>query len=217
MSFYTGNRNTPCCPGPINGNPLNGLCERVCIQTTKVFDSCIKRISLQNVAQTAVFTTPPTEPITFIGASSSQINPATLSNLTVDRLTDRPNYARVSGIVNIPINITYSDATGTTNTATSTSSVPFDVILFVPQPSVIPYNVQAFGALSSTIGTYSGNNIFTLDECITIIIRIVVEAELCIPAYGYCQIPPSTDYTQDVCEGVFDLPLYPTATLNNNQ
>lgn len=212
MSFYSGNRNTPCCPGPITGNPLNGLCERVCIQTTKVFDSCLKRLSLQNVAQTAIFTTPPTEPITYVSASSNPNNPATLTNLLVERLIDRPNYARISGIVNIPIEITYTDANNVTGVATSTTSVPFDVILFVPQPALIPYSIQAFGSMISTIGTYSGNNIFTIEECITVIIRVVVEAELCVPSYGYCQIPPCTDYTQNQCDNLFDLPLFPTAT-----
>lgn len=215
MSFFTGNNQSPCCPGPINGNALNGLCERVVIQTTKVFDSCIKRISLQNVSQNVNFSTTPTEPITFISATSdNQNNPATLSNLVVERFTDRPNFARVSGTVNIPIQVTYTDANNTTGTATGTTSVPFDVILFVPQPSVVPYNIQVFGAMGANIGTYSGNNIFTLDECITIIIRVVVEAELCIPSYGYSQIPPSTDFSQNQCEGIFDLPLYPTATNN---
>ena len=52
MSFYTNNRNSTCCPGPINGNPLNGLCEKVCIRTTKVFDSAMKQIPLQGVQQT---------------------------------------------------------------------------------------------------------------------------------------------------------------------
>ncbi len=214
MSFYTGNRSTPCCPGPITGNPLNGLCERVCIQTTKVFDSCIKRISLQNVAQTATFTGIPSEPLTFVSASSNPTKPATITNLLVERLPDRPNYARVSGIVNIPIEITYTDSTNATGVATSTTTVPFDVILFVPQPAVIPYSIQAFGAMSSTIGTYSGSNVFTLDECITVIVRVVVEAELCVPSYGYCQIPPCTEFSQNVCDEIFDLPLYPTATLN---
>ena len=215
MSFFTGNNSSPCCPGPINGNPLNGLCERVVIQTTKVFDSCIKRIALQNISQTATFTTTPIEPITFVSATSdNQNNPATLSNLVVERFPDRPNFARVTGVVNIPFEITYTDGNNNTGIATSTSNVPFDVILFVPQPSVIPYTIQVFGALGANIGSYTGNNIFVLDECITIIIRVVVEAELCIPSYGYSQIPPSADYSQNQCEGIFDLPLYPTATNN---
>lgn len=213
MSFYTNNRNSTCCPGPINGSPLNGLCERVCIRTTKVFDSCMKQLSLTNVNQTATFTTTPVLPITYVGATSSQTNPATtISNLVVDRLVDRPNYARVSGIANIPFVITFTDGNNETQTATSSAGIPFDVILYVPQPSLIPYRIEAFGALSSTIGTYAGNNIFTIDACITIIIRVVVDAELCVPSYGYCQIPPALDFTQDQCQGVFDLPLFPTAT-----
>ena len=36
MSFFTSNR-SDFCPGPIVGNPLNGLCERVCIETKKVY------------------------------------------------------------------------------------------------------------------------------------------------------------------------------------
>ena len=212
MSFYTNNRNSVCCPGPINGNPLNGLCERVCIRTTKVFDSCMRQLSLQNVQQTVTFPGgEPTQPITYVGAQSDPNNPSTISNLVVDRLLDRPNYARVSGIINIPIVITYTDGNNVTGTVDSVTSIPFDVILFVPQPSIIPYRIESFGAVSSNIGTYSGNNIFTIDECVTIIIRVVVDAELCVPSYGYCQIPPAIEFSQDQCAGVFELPLFPTA------
>ena len=47
MSFYSGNRQG-CNPGPIAGNPLNGLCEKACIQTRKVFDACMKQLQLEN-------------------------------------------------------------------------------------------------------------------------------------------------------------------------
>ena len=40
MSFCNSN-NADRCPGNISGNPLNGLCEKVCIQVKKVFDACI--------------------------------------------------------------------------------------------------------------------------------------------------------------------------------
>ncbi len=212
MSFYTNNRNSVCCPGPINGNPLNGLCERVCIRTTKVFDSCMRQLSLQNVQQTVTFPSgEPVQPITYVGAQSDPNNPSTITNLVVDRLLDRPNYARVSGVVNIPIVITYTDGNNVTGTVDAVTSIQFDVILFVPQPSIIPYRIESFGAVSSNIGTYSGNNIFTIDECVTIIIRVVVDAELCVPSYGYCQIPPAIEFSQDQCAGVFELPLFPTA------
>jgi len=212
MSFYTGNRNNICCPGPINGNPLNGLCERVCIQTKKVFDSCMKQLLIQNQQVTVTYTGTPTEPLTFVGATSTLGVPATITNLVVDRLFDRPNYARVSGNVNVPLTISFTDATSAPGTGTGTVVVPFDVVLFVPQASIIPYFIEAFASASSTIGSYTSSHLFTIDICLTIIIKVVVEADLCIPSYGYCQIPPCTEFTEDQCSGVFDLPLFPTAT-----
>ena len=45
MSFFS-NFQSDKCPGAISGNPLNGLCEKVCIQAQKIFDACIKQIPL---------------------------------------------------------------------------------------------------------------------------------------------------------------------------
>ena len=42
MSFYINNTN-PNRPGPINSNSLNGVCEKVLIEATKIFDSCVSR------------------------------------------------------------------------------------------------------------------------------------------------------------------------------
>lgn len=212
MSFYANNKSSSCCPGPVNGNPLNGLCERVCIQTTKVFDSGMKQITETGIPITVTFTNTPTPPLTYVGTVNDPNNTTTITNLVVERLADKPNYARVSGTANIPLLVTATDATGNTYTGTSSTPVNFDTLLFVPQPAIIPYNIQAFGAVSSTIGTWISENNFIIDLCITLILRVVVEAELCIPSYGYCQIPPSIDFVQDPCTGVFDLPLFPTAT-----
>lgn len=212
MSFYANNKSSSCCPGPINGNPLNGLCERVCIQTTKVFDSGMKQITESSIPITVTFTDTPTQPLTYVGAINDPNNTTTITNLVVERLLDKPNYARVSGTANIPLLVTVTDANGTTFVGPSTTSVNFDTLLFVPQPAIIPYSIQAFGAVSSNIGNWTSENNFIIDLCITLIIRVVVEAELCIPSYGYCQIPPSIDFAQDQCAGVFDLPLFPSAT-----
>ena len=42
MSFYINNTN-PNRPGPLSGNPINGICEKVLIETTKVFDACVSQ------------------------------------------------------------------------------------------------------------------------------------------------------------------------------
>ena len=42
MSFFS-NFHTDKCPGPINGNPINGLNEKVCVQAQRAFGVCIKQ------------------------------------------------------------------------------------------------------------------------------------------------------------------------------
>ena len=71
MSFFS-NFQSDKCPGAISGNPLNGLCEKVCIQAQKIFDACIKQIQLENYTLTLTDLTPadPTYPLTFISAKS---------------------------------------------------------------------------------------------------------------------------------------------------
>ena len=209
MSFFSGNRQG-CNPGPIQGNPLQGLCEKACIQTRKVFDACMKQVQLDAVSVTLTDQTPadPVAPLTFVGCST-QTNDVTITNLIVDRFDDKPCFARVTGSVAIPITVTYTDANGVTGSGVGTVTVPVDVVLYVPQPSVVPYEVTAFANAICSGGAFVDGSTFTINPCITIIIRVVVDAELLIPTYGYCQIPPSQDYTQDVCTGFFDLPLYP--------
>ena len=210
MSFYSSNK-LDKYPGAICGNPNQGICERVCIQTNKVFDACLSQMQEQNLTITISDLTPanPTEPLTFVSLAGSQ-NYATITNLVVDRFEDKPNFARVSCNVEIPITVTYTDANGVTGTGTSTLVVPKDVILFVPQASIIPYSINAFGAVVSPEGTYTGNLTFNVNACVTVILRVVVNAEILVPSYGYCPIPPCQEYAPDQCTGFFNLPLYPS-------
>lgn len=212
MSFYSGGR-LPNYPGPITGNPLNGLCEKACITAKKVFDICIKQIQESDVLVTATNFDPanPAQPLTFVSATSVA-NAATIDNLTIDRLDDKPCFARVRGDVVVPIVITYTDANGVSGTADGSVVVSEDVILYVPQPSIIPATIEVTASLSTPDGEYVGNNVFSLDFCLSIIIKVVVEAEILVPTYGYCPIPACQDFTQDACSGFFDLPLFPAQT-----
>ena len=209
MSFFSGNRQG-CNPGPITGNPLQGLCEKACIQTRKVFDACMKQIQMDGTSITLENLTPadPAAPLTFVSCATLT-NDVTIENLVVDRFEDKPCFARVSGNVTIPITVNYTDANGVAGSGTGTMTIPVDVVLYVPQPSIIPYQVTAFANAICSGGRFVEGSTFSIDPCITLIIRVVVDAELLIPTYGYCQIPPCQDYTQDVCSGYFDLPLYP--------
>lgn len=210
MSFYSGVRQS-CFPGPLTGNPMTGLCEKACIHTTKIFDACMRQIQETNFTATTDNYSPanPTLPLTFVSAQCVG-GEVTIDNLTVDRFDDRPCFARVSGNVNIPIIVTYTDAGGVTGTARSTITVSQDVVLYVPQPSIVPFRVEAFATCVGVDGEYVSENTFSIDMCLAVITKVVVDADILVPSYGYAKIPPCQEFTQDVCNGFFDLPLYPT-------
>ena len=212
MSFYTDSR-PGIFPGQTN-NIMNGLCERIAIQTTKVFDACMNQSQIENYSLTLSNFNPanPTAPLNFISGNSVGSS-ATVSNLIITRFDDKPNFARVQANINIPVTVTYTDATNTPGTATGTITVNQDVILYVPQPSLTPIDVVAFGSAVIAGATYNPTTGgFTISACLTTILKVVAVVDVLIPSYGYTPIPPCTPYTGDeVCPGVFDLPLYPTA------
>ncbi len=212
MSFYTDNR-PGIFPGQTN-NVTNGLCERICIQTTKVFDACMNQAQIENYSLTLTGFTPagPATPLTFVSGNSLG-GTATVSNLNITRFEDKPNFARVQANVNIPVTVTYTDANNVPGTATGTITIAEDVVLYVPQPSLTPIDVVAFGSVVISSGTYDPTTGgFTINACTTAILKVVAIVDVLVPSYGYCPIPPCTPYSgDDVCPGVFDLPLYPTA------
>ncbi|MBE7087284.1 MAG: hypothetical protein E7369_03185 [Clostridiales bacterium] len=209
MSFFC-NFQSDRCPGAISGNPLNGLCEKVCLQAKKVFDACMQQSQLTDIVLNITNLTPqtPTYPLTFVSAKST-VSQGTVSNLLIEPLAERRNSARVKADITIPVSVAYVDANGVEGVATSTLTISKDVILNVPSASIMPYNVEAVVSLVSTQGSYTAENQFTIDACVSIILKIVMEVELLVPSYGYTAIPPCQEYTQEVCAGFFELPIYP--------
>lgn len=210
MSFFS-NFQSDKCPGVINGNPLNGMCEKVCIQAQKIFDACIKQIQIENYTLTLEDKVPaePAYPLTFISARSLS-SVGNITNLNVERLADKPGCARVQATVSIPVEVLYTDANGVEGAAQSTISVTEDVLLFVPAPSIMPYKVTGEVSAVCAEGTYNADaGTFTVNACITTILKVAIDVEILVPSYGYCAIPPAQDYSQEVCAGFFELPLYP--------
>lgn len=119
MSFYSyKNANPNCCPGTISGSALDGLQEKVCVQVKRVYDSAMTQEQLtkqtvtitsyaqvnntctcnacgcQETQETIPPTSAPVPPITFESCRSTTTE-GNIRNLTVDRLCDRPCFARV--------------------------------------------------------------------------------------------------------------------------
>ena len=209
MSFFS-NFQSDKCPGSITGNPLNGLTEKVCIQAEKIFDAGIKQTRLENYSLTLTDVTPATVtyPLTFVSARSVSAE-ATVTNLTVERQPDK-QCARVQATVSVPVEVLFTDANGVDGSATATVSLPVDAFLYVPAPSIMPFSVRALVSVVAPDGTYNDETQgFNVSLCVTMIIKISMPVEVLVPSYGYCMIPPLQEYSQEVCAGFFELPLYP--------
>ena len=218
MSFYINNTN-PNRPGPISGNPINGICEKVLIETTKVFDACVSQTTETGIILPVTSFNPanPALPLTFISAQNQIGADVTVTDIVVDRLEQTPNYANVTLTITIPLTVTYRDANGVIGTGTSSLTVNKSTVLFVPQPSMSPINIIANASFSSTIGSYTAENTFTVTGCLQIVIKVTAVVDLLLPSYGYPVIPPCQACQNcNVCPGVGDLPLYPTATSGAN-
>ena len=117
----------------------------------------------------------------------------------------------------IPIQINYIDANGVSGTGTGTLTLHQDIILLLPEASIMPYQVEAVVSVILPEGVFNGTGsdlIFNVTTCVAVIMKIVVTAELIVPTYGYAVIPPSQEYNQEVCAGFFELPLFPEVGMN---
>lgn len=209
MSFFS-NFQSDKCPGTISGNPLNGMCEKVCIQAQKIFDACIKQVQIENYVMSPDNPEPaPTYPLTFVSARSTNAG-ATITDVSVERLADKQGCARVQAKVNIPVEVAYTDANGNEGVLNGSVSVNEDVLLFVPAPSIMPFKVVAEASAVAAEGSFASEGAdVTMNVCVTVILKIAIDVEILVPSYGYCAIPPAQDYSKEVCAGFFELPLYP--------
>lgn len=239
MSFYSyKNGNPSCCPGAISGSALDGLQEKVCIQVKRVYDSCLQQSQLDNqvvtiseyaqvvnncqctscgcqeVQETQPVTTPPQGNIHFESCRSSTTE-ATIRNLTVDRLCDRPCFARVRCIVDVPIDILFTDSRCVEYIGKGVVSVNRDVLLSIPDESIVPYTLESMASAICVSGTFIGDMKFRMTVCATIILKVLANVEILIPSYGFCPIPPCEEFAESVCDEFFSLPLFPPASLCN--
>lgn len=217
MSFFSGRRDGEAGGGL--GNPLNGLCEKVCIQVKKVFDACISQTTREDTIITArELISDPVFPVTFVCGRSTTTK-GIITNLSVDRLEERPNFARVRCDVTIPLEVTFVDAEGAECKGKAQMTIHKDIVLFVPEASIIPFTIEAVVSAVIPEGVFLHSSedeiVFNCDVCTTVIIKVVIEVELLVPSYGYAHIPPEQDFTQDVCEGFFEMPLFPNSTPRN--
>lgn len=230
MSFYSyKNAHSTQCPCSVTSNEvLSGLNERVCIQVQRVYDSCLyqEQLSQQRVTLVSYGLVPcpqneqetcsqPVMPITFESCRSTTTE-GTIRNLSVERLCDRPCFARVRCQIDVPIDILFTDANGREYIGRGIVTVDRDVLLSIPDDSIVPYTIEAMVSAICVSGTYVGNNIFELEVCVTAILKVLAKVEILVPSYGFCEVPPCEEFADSVCDEFFSLPLFPQALCNDD-
>lgn len=166
-------------------------------------------------ADTVMPNSAPVPPITFESCRSSTTQ-AAVRNLSVERLCDRPCFARVRCTVDVPIDILFVDSRCVEYIGKGVVSVDRDVLLSIPDESIVPYTLDAMASAICVSGCFVGNNQFKMTVCVTIILKVLADVEILVPSYGFCTIPPAEEFADSVCEEFFSLPLYPTASACNN-
>jgi len=236
MSFCSYKNGNPSgSPGLISGDALCGLQEKVAIQVKRVYDCCIwqKALEGKEIEFNEYALVPkchpthdnscctreeqhvaPCPPIHFESCRSCGTR-STLQNLTVERLCDRPCFARVKATVVIPIDILFTDSHCREYIAHANVTVDRDVLLAIPDESIVPYEIESMASAICVGGSYIGNNKFKMTICVSIVMKVLAEVEICVPSYGFVSIPPCEEYAENICEEFFSLPLFPPASLCN--
>jgi len=133
----------------------------------------------------------------------SSTTAGTLTNLSIERMCDRPQFARVKGTVNIPIDVLFTDERCQEWMGCATVSVNKDVLMAIPDESIVPFTLDSLVSAICVTGTYIGNGRFRITICVTIVLKILAEVDLMIPTYGFCRVPPCEEFAENVCDEFF--------------
>ncbi|MFW5780414.1 MAG: hypothetical protein ACOCWI_03065 [Bacillota bacterium] len=191
-------------------NTVAGKSERVCVEVKRIFDACLQRKSIENAQLTVAFPCPP--PRCFTVESVSNNGLAIVSNLEITPLP-RSACSRVRYTITIPIQVVLSDNAGNTVIGTSSYTMQQDLLLRVPaSTALVPVTVEASANVVGLNNTLS-DSVLTTTLCITIVTKVLANVIISIPTYGYPCIPPCQEYSEDVCEEIFNRPLYPSSNV----
>ena len=190
--------------GRISGNPLNGLCERMCINVDCVIDACRSRRDGQNVTATlSDFTGGTVAPFTYVDAHDTGD-----SSFTVDSVESTEGNCRsVSGTLNVPMIVQYRDANGTCGCARCTMELTRQLMLRVPESETADYRFDGRGIVVCTSGAFLSNDVISLTFCIVETYKTLVNADILVPTYGFAVYPDCTECNG--CNRLLNLPIFP--------
>jgi len=209
MSFYSTKNITQKMPGEMQNPQIDGLCERIAIQTFRVLDSCVVQKTYPQET-VCIHPLPKEMEEPFIFISGCQVGThAHVTNVRLDRIPNHCNFSRVRCDVIIPVQICYKDAKDKCCVSYSNIVCCVDVIMCVPEDGIIPISIKALASALLINGKYKEHGCFEVEACINCIIQLGTDAIVTVPAFGYTDIPMAVTFNDNACEKYFNKKLYP--------
>lgn len=189
--------------GHICGNPLNGLCERMCIRADCVIDGCQSRKNSETAVLTINnFTGGITAPFTFISACGQE------SSFSVEQTCNAGcNCCRVRGLMQIPITVRYKDANGECGCATGILELSREFSLRVPSGGVSGYHFEGEAVIVCVSGAFLSDTVVSISYCIAETYKTIMRADILVPTYGFAVYPGCEEC--DGCSVLLNSPLFP--------
>ena len=135
-----------------------------------------------------------------------------ISNLSIERMADRPQFARVRCTVDVPLDVLFLDQRCQEWMGQTVIQVDKDILLCIPDDSIIPFTLESLVSAICVSGSYIGNCAFDITVCVTVVLKVLAEVDIMIPTYGFCQVPPCEEFAENVCDEFFSLPLFPRSS-----
>ena len=135
-----------------------------------------------------------------------------ISNLCIERMCDRPQFARVRCTVEVPVDVLFVDQRCQEWMGQTSICVDRDVLLCIPEDSIIPFTLESLVSAICVSGTYIGNCTFEITICVTVVLKVLAEVDILVPTYGFCEAPPCEEFAENVCDEFFSLPLFPQSS-----
>lgn len=190
--------------GRISGNPLNGLCERMCINVDCVIDACRSRRANQtaSVALTDM-SVGMASPFEFIDAHGTGDSEFIVENVTQTNGTCR----QVSGTLRVSLIVHFRDANGVCGCARATLQLPRQIMLRVPQDDTADYRFTGEGVVVCTSGAFLSDSVVALTFCIAETYRTLVNADVLVPTYGFAVYPECRECNG--CDRLLNSAIFP--------
>ena len=175
----------PVLPGDCRGN-CSANCNCTCCgnECTCSCDACGVPISheqaVENAENSPCPLPSPCGTWTFESCRSSTTK-GRITNLCVERLCDRPQFARVKATVDVPIDVLFTDQRCQEWVGQAVLQVDRDVLLCIPDDSIIPFTLESLVSAICVSGSYIGNCTFEITICVTIVLKVLAEVDIMVP------------------------------------